>query len=711
MTSPKTLDFPLPPRRGSNPSTSEIRSPPPVSFPGTPTPQQQQLARILELTNRYRTQTVTLLARHEALQAEQKNVFDLERQLWSTEREIWEEERRLLTAGLTTNVVVNGEKAAHDPAVSIYSPTGQLNQATRFLSVSSMAESVKGEQQHQQQQQQPQPLPVPEPVPNPGMRKRDSSVGGVRLGWYMKHGLPVGAEASGTGDNISPKGSGRGKGDSPRYGSTSEVIDEEAVDAEDFDITPSLLAEAAKLVYTDKSNKRASFSSNSTTTKRGAGIPTLFKTLAEPQDSSAAAKAVRRVSSSVYPGSRTARYLNQFTDDEVSDDDRDTFEHGSTSQPPKTEKKTRKRSASHSEKANEEPPVPLRLRPSSNFGTAFGSVRGNQQMLAPPAPPRQGSMSSSTFYHPETPVDSFNSQHSFREASWTARNMPKLSENSVGGDSMRSNRTIKSPTEPTNVKSAPWGVTSTSITSPTFGASDIPQGLKPSPSNLTSSLSISSSLNSPVGRPPSEKGVAYSSSSRYSTDGISEMNIHVHSTHNYSSTNSNNNTSTSGDQQQKGKTSPPTYTWNPPPPLPTSPSRSASSSRKSGLYGTALLLSPSTVAPSTKTNPRLSAVGGIMPRSPPLGRMGTSSMLLSVSSKSENGDDDEDLLEQDEHEMEMEAEEKRVAALASRVKSPELRTDGANGGAKGRLAEGFNEAPVEIIRESRWANVLPGGMI
>ncbi|KAF3927725.1 hypothetical protein ABW21_db0206216 [Orbilia brochopaga] len=578
-----------------------------------------------------------------------------------------------------------------------------------------MADSVKGDQQ-QQHQQQLQPPPPPEPVPNPGPRKRDSSVGGVRLGWYMKHGLPASAEPSVTGDNVSPKGSGRGKGDSPRYGSTSEVIDEEVVEGEDFDITPSLLAEAAKLVYSDRANKRASFSSNSTTTKRGAGIPTLFKTLAEPQDSSAAAKAVRRVSSSVYPGSRTARYLNQFSDEDGSDYERDTFEHNSTSQPPKTEKKTRKRSASHSEKANEEPPVPLRLRPSSNFGTAFGSVRSNngQQMLAPPAPPRQGSMSSSTFYHPETPVDSFNSQHSFREASWTARNMPKLSGDGVGGGSLRSNRTIKSPTEPMNVKSAPWGVTSTNITSPTFGASDVPTGLKPSPSNLTSSLSISSSLNSPVGRPPSEKGVAYSSSSRYSTDGISEMNIHIPSIHNYSSTNSNNNTtSTNGDGQQKGKTSPPTYTWNPPPPLPTSPSRSASSSRKSGLYGTAILLSPSTVAPSTKTNLRLSAVGGIMPRSPPLvGRMGTSSMLLSVSSKSENGDDDDDLMEQDDHELEMEAEERRLAALASRVKSPELRTDsGANGGAKGRLGEGFNEAPVEIVRESRWANVLPGGMI
>ncbi|EWC47399.1 hypothetical protein DRE_00367 [Drechslerella stenobrocha 248] len=710
MTSPKTLDFPLPPRRGS----SEIRSPPLGPFPTTVQPQQQQLARILELTNRYRTQTVTLLARHEALQTEQKNVFDLERQLWNTEREIWEEERRLLTAGIglpgPSGVYVSSEKnsSSNETPAPIHSPTGQLNHTTRFLSVSSMAESTKGEREHGQGQGQQQAPPEPQ-VNTASSKKRDSYVGGVRLGWYLKQGMPSGTDASAAAnESVSPKAAtGRVKGmDSPRYGSTSEVgptIDEEAVDSADFDITPSLIAEATKLVYGDRAGKRSSFSSSSTATKRGVGIPTLLKSLADAPDASGV-KGVRRVSSLVYPGTRAGRYLNRFSDDDGSDDDRGAYERGQgNQQAANMDRKSRKRSVSHPEKNNEEPPVPLRLRPSSNFGAAFASVR-EQQMLAPPQPSRQGSMSSSTFYHPETPVDSLGSQRSFREASWSARRMPNLADNSLGGDSMHSNPTIKSPTQATNVKSAPWGVTSINVTSPTFGAGELPHGLKPSPSNLTSSLSISSSQNSPI-RPE-----VASTSSRYSTDEVSLGSGHLN--RNYSSNNTGA-TSASGEHhhyhhQQKGKTSPPTYTWTPPPPMPTSPAQSAASSRKSGLYGTTILLSPSTVAPSTKANLRLSAVGGIMPRSPPIGRMGTSSMLLSVSSKSENGDDDDEELE--DHSMELEEHE-----LNKRLNGPNgmLEVSGTNNGkpAQTRLADGYSDAPVEIVRDARWGNMLPGGMI
>ncbi|KAF3933010.1 hypothetical protein ABW20_dc0105284 [Dactylellina cionopaga] len=821
MTSPKTLDFPLPPRRTSNPS--DLRSPPPhaapppfsnVTLATVTSSAQQQLSRILELTNRYRTQTVTLLARQEALAAEQKGVFELERQLWSTEREIWEEERRLLASGsanssvnnniisssnsnshacapIASGVLVNGERVD-----SLASPI-QLNNTTRFLSVSSMAESVGTAEPTML----PPPIPLPEPVTAPAsMRKRDSSLGGVRLNWYPKHALSseIPTMPSINDANVSPKGTRNGKLDSPRYAPTgdmklpgktiSEDLNEdghcvEDDDEDDFDISPALLAEATKLVYGDigKTKRRESSSSNSTTTKR---------------------PSVRRASSSIYPSSKNMRYLASFDDDEASEGDDEAGNPYPSSSLRYEAQKVRKRSASQTDKpGDQEPNVPLRLRPSSNFGMAFGSVSARgQQNLAPPPPPRQGSMSSSTFYHPETPVDSFNSQHSFRDANWTGGSgnsgngkssnggIARLPDNSLGGDSMSSNRTVKPAVEPINIKSAPWGITSTNVTSPTFGKSSndmqmLQPGLKPSPSNLTSSLSIgsNSSHNSPTGKVPipttvisginntasaGAAGDRFSTTSSHYSDHSSIMNGHDpysyiphHQNHQFmhkppssvASTNNNNynnSSTTTSNHEQKGKTSPPTYTWTPPPPLPTSPARSVGSSRKSGMYGNTILLSPSTVAPSMKTtNPRLSAVGGIMPRStsgsvsgglgsPPLatmmGRMGTSSMLLSVSSRSEGGDDLDDLddeddddevdgvdagLEHDEVEIETDDEEDGdVVEIGGNAARNGVLGSGVNTGGSGvkiGVPGGFNtDSPVEIVRDnSRWGNVLPGGMI
>ncbi|EPS39879.1 hypothetical protein H072_6409 [Dactylellina haptotyla CBS 200.50] len=751
MTSPKTLDFPLPPRRASNPS--DLRSPPLAPFTNFApvAPAQQQLSRILELTNRYRTQTVALLARQEALAAEQKSVFELERQLWNTEREIWEEERRLLTGGGAPNgaAVVNGDRITNlDAAFSAHPPTPvQLNNTTRFLSVSSMAESTGTAEPNAVPASLQHPPPPPEPVAAaaPTSRRRDSLNGGLRLNWYMKQGTTSDRIPGIPNESVSPKGTrsnGR-KIDSPRYappgdpGLPRQIISEDinedregsaGENEDDFEISSALLSEATKLVYGDK----ATFGGNSAAAKRQ--IPALFKTMSDTSDT----KSIRRASSSIYPSSmRNARYLNSFSDDGSEEDD--VYE---VSKMPRLGQKVRKRSASQTDKPND---IPLRLRPSSNFGAAFGAISTKgQQTLAPPPPPRQGSISSSTFYHPETPVDSFNSQHSFRDASWAANsgtgNTSKLPENSLGADSLQSSRTIKPTVDPINVKSTPWGVTSTNInSSPTFGNNEASMqqaqqgGLKPSPSGLTSSLSISSSQNSPVGKVPipttASSDKFSTTSSRYSGESISiamhanhhhhHQNGHSQNYHNNkqylhktpsSSSSANNNNG----EQQKGKTSPPTYTWTPPPPLPTSPTMSTTSSRKSGMYGNAILLSPSTIAPSMKTtNPRLSAVGGILPiaglSSPPLGRMGTSSMLLSVSSRSEGGDDlDDDDDELEEHEVEIETdEEDDVVEIAGK----KLSSNGMSK-ASGKKVMGYNEPPVEIVRDNgRWGGVLPGGMI
>ncbi|KAK6523723.1 hypothetical protein TWF281_001695 [Arthrobotrys megalospora] len=772
MTSPRTLDFPLPPRRGSVPT--DIRSPPLVSSAppsSAPQQQQQQLARILELTNRYRTQTVTLLARQEAIAAEQKQVFELERQLWVTEREIWDEERRLLTSGVSGGsvaplaapaVAVNGDRGL-DSNASV--PSASLNNPTRFLSVSSMAESsAAAEAAGGAMLPPPVPAPLPEPVAS--ARKRDST--GVRLNWYLKQGMQHTADGpSMPNESVSPKGTRNGKLDSPRYapsndlGKLSRTISEADGEEEDYEIPPSLIAEATKLIYGDKPSKRGSFSSNSTATKRP--VPALFKTLASGDQD---AKSVRRASSSIYPSSKAAKYLATFSDDGISDEELEPYEVSRRNQ------KSRKRSASQTDKPNQEADIPLKLRPSTNFSAAFGSVsaRGGaqgqqqqqQQNLAPPPPPRQGSISIS-FYHPETPVDSFNSQHSFREANWNgqpASSMPRVPENSVGGDSMHSIQTVKPTVEPINVKSTPWGVTSTNITSsPTFGnASGNP--LKPSPSGLTSSLSIGSSQNSPMGKvpiPTTGLGITRESdkfsiaSSRYSQDENGIINGD-HIRHDSYQSHRNNkiahNPAGSTNGNEKGKTSPPTYIWTPPPPisqLPTSPTKSPGS-MKLGLYGNTILLSPSTVAPSMKTsNPRLSAVGGVMPRSPTsssppiMGRMGTSSMLLSVSSRSEGGDDLDDEVEDGEMgDVEIDTDDEddgdvveitnvggrdagRVKSpeliLGGRVKSPELRLGGPSAGnihsvVKKAQRMDYPGSPVEIVRDnSRWGNVLPGGMI
>ncbi|KAK6352454.1 hypothetical protein TWF730_009280 [Orbilia blumenaviensis] len=796
MASPRTLDFPLPPRRGSVPT--DIRSPPLTSsLPPSAGPhhqqqqqqqhhqhqhqhqhqyQPQQLARILELTNRYRTQTVTLLARQEALATEQKQVFELERQLWVTEREIWDEERRLLTAGSPSctvtplaaapAVAVNGDRS-QDSNASVHSAPLN-NNPTRFLSVSSMAES-SGAPDHVGSAMLPPPIPAPAPLQESvaSARRRDST--GLRLNWYLKHGMQHVADSSSIpNESVSPKGTRSGKLDSPRYapsndlGKPSRTISEvDGEEDEDFEIPPSLIAEATKLIYGDKPSKRGSFSSNSTATKRP--VPALFKTLASDNQD---VKSIRRASSSIYPSSKAARYLAAFSDDGMSDEEPEPYE---TSRHGQLVQKARKRSASQTDKPNQEPDIPLKLRPSSNFAAAFGSVsaRGGtqnqqqqqQQNLAPPPPARQGSISTS-FYHPETPVDSLNSQNSFKEANWTpqpAGSMPRLPENSVGGDSMHSSRTVKPKVEPINVKSAPWGVTSTNITSsPTFG-NNTGNGLKPSPSGLTSSLSFGSSQNSPVAKLPipttgilgAGEGDNFSiGSSKYSRDENGVANGDHHHYEGYQSHRNRKivqNPTGSTNGNEKGKTSPPTYIWTPPPPtsqLPTSPTRSPMGT---GLYGNTILLSPSTVAPSMKTsNPRLSAVGGVMPRSPTsssppmVGRMGTSSMLLSVSSRSEGGDDlDDDVEEGELGDVEIDTDEEdgdvveipkmggrdvgRVKSpemiLGGRVKSPELRLGGPNAGnihnvvKKAQRME-YPGSPVEIVRDnSRWGNVLPGGMI
>ncbi|KAF3932785.1 hypothetical protein ABW19_dt0207422 [Dactylella cylindrospora] len=691
MSSPKTLDFPLPPPRGSIPTT-DLRSPPPVPF--SPSLQQQQLSKILDLTNRYRTQAVALLARQEALQTEQKNVFELERQLWVTEREIWEEERRILTSGLSGGGAIHGEKKDSTTTpignsthpMPMLSPN-QLNHTTRFLSVSSMAESQA----------------------DPGYRQRQSSGGGSGIGWFLKQGTPTAASVPLPNESVSPKGT-RPKQDSPRYGSISEMslvepeIPEEAIDDDDLaEIPHALITEATKLVYGEKVAKRGSFSSNGTTKR-----PVLFTTLSDNPDS--VQKSLRRASSSTtvkYPTAKNAQYLAAFSDEDLSDDngERDT----QTPQPPKPEQRVRKRSASHADKTSDEPPIPLRLRPASNFGTAFGSSAGSlrgQQTLQPP--PRAGSILHSTFYHPETPVDNFSHQHSFRDASWNGG--PKVSDDSLGGKSNNSNVTVKQIPQPITIKATPWGVASTNLTSPTFGK-DMSQGLKPphSPSNLTSSLSISSSQNSPARVPIPSTDNGFSTSSRYTPEDSSRGDGPQNGTH--------------GNGEQKGKTSPPTYTWMPPPPRPTSPAHSAGSSRRSGLYGHTILLSPSTVAPSMKTaDPRLSAVGGIPPFSPTLGRMGTSSMLLSVSSRSENGDDDDDEeLDSDEERGSLNGHtnDGRIHSTTSMEVPMRLgggvvtgTTGGANGESKVRTVDGFVEPPIEIVKDSgRWGNVIPGGMI
>ncbi|KAK6339284.1 hypothetical protein TWF718_008705 [Orbilia javanica] len=779
MASPRTLDFPLPPRRGSVPT--DIRSPTLASSAPPPNisqqqqqhhQQQQQLARILELTNRYRTQTVTLLARQEALATEQRQVFELERQLWVTEREIWDEERRLLAAGLsggssvapliapviTPTAAANGDKSL-DSNASVHS--APLNNSTRFLSVSSMAESSAAAETAGGAMLPP-PVPVPASLPEPvaSARKRDST--GVRLNWYLKHGMQHAADgpSSVPNESVSPKGTRNGKLDSPRYapsndlGKISRTISEaDGEEGEDFDIPPSLIAEATKLIYGDRPSKRGSFSSNSTAKRP---VPALFKTLASDNQD---VKSIRRASSSIYPSSKTARYLAAFSDDGLSDEEPDPYEASRRSQ------RQRKRSASQTDKPNQEPDIPLKLRPSSNFAAAFGSVgaRGGgaqnqqQQNLAPPPPPRQGSISTS-FYHPETPVDSFNSPNSFKEANWSGQpvnSMPRLPENSVGGDSMQSSRTVKPKVEPINVKSAPWGVTSTNITSsPTFGNAT-GNGLKTSPGGLTSSFSIGSNQNSPVMKPPipttgllglKESDKFSLSSSKYSQDenGVANED-HVrydsYQSHRNHKIVHNQASSTNGNEK---KTSPPTYIWTPPPPLPTSqiPTSPTTSPMSSGLYGNTILLSPSTVAPSMKTsNPRLSAVGGVMPRSPspPMGRMGTSSMLLSVSSRSEGGDDlDDDVEEGEMGDVEIDTDEeddRDVVEItnvggrsAGRVKSPEMILGGRvmspeprlGGPATGNIHSVVKKAqrmeysgpPVEIVRDnSRWGNVLPGGMI
>ncbi|KAF3277532.1 hypothetical protein TWF970_005139 [Orbilia oligospora] len=774
MTSPRTLDFPLPPRRGSVPT--DIRSPTLASFVPPPNTsqqqqqqqQQQQLARILELTNRYRTQTVTLLARQEALSTEQKQVFELERQLWVTERQIWEEERRLLAPGFTGGnvvaatpavaVAVNGDKGL-DSSASVQS--APLNNPTRFLSVSSMAESLAAAETAAGAMLPP-PVPASLPEPVASVRKRDST--GLRMNWYLKHGMSHGADSSSMpNESVSPKGTRNGKLDSPRYapsndlGKISRTISEaDGEGEEDFEIPSSLIAEATKLIYGDRPSKRGSFSSNSTATKRP--VPALFKTLASDNQD---VKSVRRASSSIYPSSKTAKYLTAFSDDGLSDEEPDPYEASRRSQ------KHRKRSASQTDKPNQEADIPLKLRPSSNFAAAFGSVgaRGGtqnqqqQQNLAPPPPPRQGSVSIS-FYHPETPVDSFNSPNSFKEANWSgqpASSVPRLPENSVGGDSLQSSRTVKPTVEPINVKSAPWGVTSTNITSsPTFG-NTAGNGLKTSPGGLTSSFSIGSNQNSPVTRHPilttaalgaKESDKFSTASSRYSQDEdgvINEGHVHHDSYQSHRNHKIANKQTGSSNGNEK-KTSPPTYIWTPPPPLPTSqlPISPTTSPMGTGLYGNTILLSPSTIAPSMKTsNPRLSAVGGVMPRSPtssspPMGRMGTSSMLLSVSSRSEGGDDlDDDVEEGDMGDIEIDTDDEddgdvveitnvgratgRVKSpemvLGGRIKSPEPRLGGPNAGnihtvVKKAQRMDYSGPPVEIVRDnSRWGNVLPGGMI
>ncbi|KAK6498813.1 hypothetical protein TWF481_011386 [Arthrobotrys musiformis] len=771
MTSPRTLDFPLPPRRGSVPT--DIRSP--TLTPTIPSPsvsqqhqqQQQQLSRILELTNRYRSQTVTLLARQEALATEQKQVFELERQLWVTEREIWDEEKRLLTAGLSgVSVAPTAVPAAAAPAVAANGgdksldsnasvQSAPLNNSTRFLSVSSMAESsAAAPETTGGGAMLPPPVPASLPEPVASVRKRDST--GVRLNWYIKHGMHGAEGASVPNESVSPKGTRNGKLDSPRYapsndlGKLSRTISEaDGEEGEDFDIPPSLIAEATKLIYGDRPSKRGSFSSNSTATKRP--VPALFKTLASDNQD---VKSVRRASSSIYPSSKTAKYLAAFSDDGLSDEEPEIYEN------PRRGQRHRKRSASQTDKPNQEADIPLKLRPSSNFAAAFGSVgtRGQnqqqQQNLAPPPPPRQGSISTS-FYHPETPVDSFNSPNSFKEANWSGHptnSMPRLPENSVGGDSMHSIRTVKPTVEPINVKSAPWGVTSTNITSsPTFGNA-AGNGSRTSPGGLTNSFS---NQNSPITKQPipgaGSLGVRESdkfslASSKYSQDENGNINEgHIH--HDSYSTHRNhkivhNQANSNGNEK---KTSPPTYIWTPPPPLPTSqpPTSPTTSPMGTGLYGNTILLSPSTVAPSMKTsNPRLSAVGGVMPRSPtssspPMGRMGTSSMLLSVSSRSEGGDSDNDVEEGEMGDIEIDTDDEddgdvveitnvggRIGGRVNspemilggaRVKSPELR--GHNAGnihsvvKKAQRME-YAAPPVEIVRDnSRWGNVLPGGMI
>ncbi|KAF3920128.1 hypothetical protein AA313_de0202653 [Arthrobotrys entomopaga] len=776
MTSPKTLDFPLPPRRPS--VTSDLRSPPLAPFTNfaTVAPAQQQLSRILELTNRYRTQTVTLLARQEALAAEQKTIFDLERQLWITEREIWAEERRLLTGGALPPPPTAGNSAAANIDSNLSTSPPPVDHATRFLSISSMAESTGTAAEQNLMPSSLSHPPLPEPIGTSAPRKQNSNnTAGVRLNWHMKQGMNSDRIPGIPNESVSPKGTRNGsldhrngslKMDSPRYpppgvlglpGQTiSEDLNEDREPGsnggdEDYQISPALLAEATKLVYGEKAmSKRNSFSSNST--KRP--IPALFKTLTDNNET----KSIRRASSSIYPSSmRNARYTNSYSDSEEDD----VFEV--SSQARKLGQKNRKRSASQTDKPND---IPLRLRPSSNFGAAFGAINtNNQQNLAPPLPTaRQGSLSSTTFYHPETPVDSFNSQHSFREAGWnapgiaTTSSIPKVTENNIVGDHGQPARLVKPTVEPINVKSAPWGITSTNLTSsPTFGTSEInlqqPQqgGLKPSPSGLTSSLSIGgSSQNSPISKGPTAAASTNSdkfslSSSRYSEDSIVMDAPHPHHIHNNGNTNGTytdvnhkytahtssstpSAVTTNRHSEQGGKKTspPPMYTWTPPPPLPTSP-RSTTSSGKSGMYANAILLSPSTLAPSTKTtNPRLSAVGCMLPigislGSPPLERMGTSSMLLSVSSRSEGGDDlDDDVDELEGHEVEIttddednDEEDDDVVEIAAGNTAR-----GVVGGAAGIKmiagsgGGGYHDAPVEIVRDNgRWGNVLPGGMI
>lgn len=134
-----------------------------------------------------------------------------------------------------------------------------------------------------------------------------------------------------------------------------------------------------------------------------------------------------------------------------------------------------------------------------------------------------------------------------------------------------------------------------------------------------------------------------------------------------------------------------------------------------------------------------------MPRSPtssspPMGRMGTSSMLLSVSSRSEGGDDlDDDVEEGEMGDVEIDTDDeddgdvveitnvggrnagiRRVKSpemiLGGRIKSPEPRLGGSSAGNIYTVVKtqrmDYSDPPVEIVRDnSRWGNVLPGGMI
>ena len=384
MASPSNMDFPIP-------SRSSI-----TSLPGQLNFENETLnpSRLLSLVHRYRSQAITLVAKQEALLAEQKRTFDLERELWNTEREIWEEERRILNT--------ESHQRRESFAVVESGSSQMINGDETGVSINAKS--------------------FGDSTTNGTGRRRESSGGGSGIAWFLKQGRqPSGTDSVTSVEEllVSPKDSITNLKPRPavsapssqkpagRSWSQDNDADEGVVDDEDFNqLSPSLLAEASRIVYGDRREKRRPSSS---LLSPGPSRPTLVTSLSAnvvPQhhDLLSGLGIQSNDSSTSQLGGVKHNYLAS-----ASESDSDNEEEEEEVRP---------------EKTNEKFDIPLRLKQTTNFGAEFGTVRpvnvrkrSRQDLRKRDLQHERGrsitsvGVGKTSFYDPETPVRQLRQQH------------------------------------------------------------------------------------------------------------------------------------------------------------------------------------------------------------------------------------------------------------------------------------------------------------